>query len=117
MATATATPSRTVRFAKPSQYIDKSIPIHHCGMYDHLQASNLDAVAVKELAIEHAGKIVRAKLAGDRPPIHEAPGIQLLAVVLADSTLRAGAAKLAGDYGFNLDELEKHASSEHVSYC
>ncbi|NTW45725.1 MAG: hypothetical protein HGB18_01560 [Candidatus Moranbacteria bacterium] len=91
--------------------------INHCGMRDAIKEAQMEEADIMEEAIMHADKIIKAKLLGGNAEPHKMPGIQLLAIVIADSSLAAGAENLSADFGIDLDDLRNHAASEHVSYC
>ncbi len=100
-----------------NDYIETDFAIHHCGMAAHMRALGLGGSQVTEQAVMHSGLVVTALMTGGAIPVHATPGIQLLAVAMAQTTVRQGAERLAGDFGLSLDALGRHAAAAHVSHC
>ncbi|QQR82624.1 hypothetical protein IPJ70_00725 [Candidatus Campbellbacteria bacterium] len=97
--------------------IDPRYPIHKCGMEWDFQANGLDKHAAAEQALGHSALIVRAQLAGQPIPVHARPGVQLLAVSIANHVIADGAQRLATYIGLDLDRIKKTAASDHISSC
>ena len=93
--------------------------INHCQMEGDMKKAGMDKEDVMEAIMERSGTIVASRLAGkehEGQP-HNMPGVELVARVVAGSVMKAGAERLADDFGINLAELKKHAASEHISSC
>lgn len=92
--------------------------INHCEMKNGMKKAGMKTPDVQEAVMERVGQIVAGRIAGKKAGSpHPLSGVELMARVVADSVMEAGAAKLAGDFEFSLEDLKKHAASTHISSC
>jgi len=107
--------------------------INHCDMHSKLKSSQISKEDLMEKVMERAGEIVVERLGGKPKPaarpskakpgsktvktVKRDPGIELIALAVADSIIENGAKKLASDFSIDIAELKDHASSRHISTC